>query len=92
MDQMGRGFGQGPGPGDDPRLEQQAPGRASERRDPLGRPQSTEGYSDNDSVKVPDEADIQRAREIFDELRRRASEPARPQFERDYIDRLLRRF
>jgi len=94
MEQMGRQFGQGegPGPGDDPQLRQQPPGRAMERRDPLGRPQSTEGYADNESVKVPEEVDIQRAREIFDELRRRAGEPSRPQFERDYIDRLLRRF
>ena len=37
-------------------------------------------------------AELQRAREIMDELRRRAGERQRPKFERDYIDRLLRRF
>jgi hypothetical protein len=36
--------------------------------------------------------EMQRAREILQELRRRAGEIDRPQFERDYIDRLLRRF
>jgi len=41
---------------------------------------------------VPDEIDVQRAREILEELRRRLSEPTRPQFELDYIDRLLKRF
>jgi uncharacterized protein DUF4175 len=35
---------------------------------------------------------MQKAREILDELRRRAGERDRPQFERDYIDRLLQRF
>jgi hypothetical protein len=35
---------------------------------------------------------VQRAREILDELRRRSSDPSRPQLERDYIDRLLKRF
>ena len=34
----------------------------------------------------------QRAREILDELRRRAGDFNRPQLELDYIDRLLRRF
>jgi uncharacterized protein (TIGR02302 family) len=77
MRQM-RQFGQGPG-GDAP-------------LDPLGRPQRTEGPDLGTSVKVPDEIDIQRAREILEELRRRLSEPTRPQLELDYIDRLLRRF
>jgi hypothetical protein len=35
---------------------------------------------------------MQKAREILDELRRRAGERDRPQIERDYIDRLLQRF
>ena len=35
---------------------------------------------------------LERAKEILDELRRRAGETARPEQERDYIDRLLRRF
>lgn len=74
---------------------QAQPGGGSGRggRDPLGRlqPQGTGGM-DSDSVKVPTEAELQRARDIMLELRRRAGEPARPALERDYIDRLLRRF
>lgn len=41
---------------------------------------------------VPGEAERQRAREILEELRRRAAERGRPQDELDYIDRLLERF
>ena len=77
MRQM-RQFGQGPG-GDAP-------------LDPLGRPQRTEGPDLGTSVKVPDEIDVQRAREILEELRRRLGEPMRPQLELDYLDRLLKRF
>jgi uncharacterized protein (TIGR02302 family) len=73
-----RQFGQGPG-GDAP-------------LDPLGRPQRSQGPELGTSVKVPDEIDVQRAREILEELRRRLGEPTRPQIELDYIDRLLRRF
>jgi hypothetical protein len=35
---------------------------------------------------------MHRSREILDELRRRAGDRARPQLEREYIDRLLKRF
>src|SRR6185312_600113 len=38
-------------------------------RDPLGRPLPTPGLDNGDSVKVPEEVDIQRAREILEELR-----------------------
>ena len=50
------------------------------------------GQIDDRSVRIPDEADVQRARQILDELYRRAGEPWRSISERDYIDRLLRRF
>ncbi|MFV0296752.1 MAG: TIGR02302 family protein [Hyphomicrobiaceae bacterium] len=60
--------------------------------DPLGRPQRTEGPDLGTSVKIPDEIDTQRAREILEELRRRLGEPTRPQPELDYLERLLRRF
>ena len=43
-------------------------------------------------MKVPDEIDMQRAREILEELRRRLGQPTRPNEELDYIERLLRRF
>lgn len=68
-------------------------GRAGEApRDPLGRPPRTDGPDLGTSVKVPDEIDVQRAREILEELRRRMGEPNRPLLELDYIERLLRRF
>ncbi len=61
-------------------------------RDPLGRPQRSQGPDMGTSVKVPDEIDMQRAREILEELRRRLGQPNRPSEELDYIERLLRRF
>ncbi len=61
-------------------------------RDPLGRPNRSHGADTGDSVKVPDEIDIQRAREILDELRRRLGERYRPEIELDYLDRLIKRF
>jgi uncharacterized protein (TIGR02302 family) len=61
-------------------------------RDPLGRPQRFQGPDAGNSVKVPDEIDMQRAREILEELRRRVAQPARPTQELDYYERLLRRF
>ena len=61
-------------------------------RDPLGRPLPTQGLDNGDSVKVPEESDIQRARQILEELRRRLGERARPPGELDYIERLIERF
>lgn len=61
-------------------------------RDPLGRPQRSEGPDQGNSVKVPDQIDMQRAREILEELRRRLGQPLRPSEELEYIERLLRRF
>lgn len=61
-------------------------------RDPLGRPQRSQGPDQGTSVKVPDEIDMQRARQILEELRRRLGEAQRPPSELDYIERLLQRF
>jgi hypothetical protein len=61
-------------------------------RDPLGRMQPGFGGIDTSDVTIPEESDLQRAREILDELRRRAGDRARPRPERDYIDRLLKQF
>ena len=60
--------------------------------DPLGRPLNGLGAYTGDRVQVPDEADLQQARDILEELFRRAGERTRPLLELDYIDRLLRRF
>lgn len=67
-------------------------GNTGTNRDPLGRPQRAQGPDTGDSVKVPDEIDIQKARRILDELRRRVGEPTRPPVELDYLERLLERF
>ena len=60
--------------------------------DPLGRPTPGMGADISDRVQVPDKSDLQRTREIIEELFRRASERGRPLLELDYIERLLRRF
>lgn len=91
MEQLMQQFGQGmPSPGD-PTGRQPRPGQRG--FDPLGRPlPNTGNNADNSGVRIPDDLEMQRAREILQELRRRSGEIDRPQFERDYIDRLLRRF
>ena len=78
----------GPGPNGQPgRL---GPARAQQDTDPLGRPLRGRDYGDDATVKVPGEIDVQRARRILEELRRRLGESFRPQLELDYIERLLR--
>jgi len=64
----------------------------SETEDPFDRPTSSFGAIDGRATKVPDQALIDRARELMEELRRRAAEPSRPQLELDYLDRLMGRF
>ncbi|MFZ5792578.1 MAG: TIGR02302 family protein [Pseudomonadota bacterium] len=60
--------------------------------DPNPRTEEGNGLIDTGDVKIPDEGDLQRAREILEELRRRSSEQFRPKIERDYLHRLLDRF
>jgi Domain of unknown function (DUF4175) len=87
--QQGMGPGGRPGgPGRAGRFGQQ--GRAQQDTDPLGRPLRGRDYGDDSTVKVPGEIDVQRARRILEELRRRFGEIARPQLELDYIERLLK--
>ncbi len=61
-------------------------------RDPLGRPLQGGGDGEDRTVKIPDQAMTQKAREVLDELRRRAGQAERPSFERDYLQRLLKQF
>lgn len=75
-------------------LAEQAQGGQGQKQsgngqDPLGRGQSALGQS---GVKLPGATDLAKAREILQELRRRAGEMNRPQAERDYLDRLLKAF
>ncbi|HXV22916.1 MAG TPA: TIGR02302 family protein [Alphaproteobacteria bacterium] len=85
-EQFQRQFGRMPGQGE------QGLDRFGNRRDPFGRTRPQGRFEDTGDVQIPDKSDVQRAREILDELRRRAGERTRPAPERDYIDRLLRRF
>ena len=68
------------------------PPRAQQDTDPLGRPLRGRDYGDDTTVKVPGEIDVQRARRILEELRRRFGENFRPQLELEYIERLLKDF
>jgi 3-oxoacyl-ACP reductase-like protein len=51
---------------------------------------ATSGYGDN--VQIPEEMDRQKAREILDEIRRRAGNRALTREELEYLNRLLERF
>ncbi|HKT16706.1 MAG TPA: TIGR02302 family protein [Stellaceae bacterium] len=91
---LGRNYGDGPGgePFDDPGLHQA-------QRDPFGRLLDTEegngGYDDGGQLRMGKSANdyaLDKAKQILDELRRRAGERSRPALERDYIDRLLKEF
>ena len=83
MQAMGQGQGEGPGEG--------IPQAGRNGRDPLGRerPVNGQGPDFGGPTKVPEEIDIQRAREILEEIRRRLGTGAAPGFERDYLERLL---
>ncbi len=75
--------------GDQPGGQQPGQARSAPRDDPLGRPQRNTGPEYGDSVKLPGEIDVQRARRVLEELRRRFSEDGRPRLELDYLERLL---
>ncbi|HZB61463.1 MAG TPA: TIGR02302 family protein, partial [Microvirga sp.] len=73
--------------------EPQGQSQAGQRdTDPLGRPLRNRDFSDG-RVAVPtlNESPAQRAQRILEELRRKLGDPARPQEELEYFERLLRR-
>jgi uncharacterized protein (TIGR02302 family) len=80
-------LGNQPGPGMAGNPNGQMP-----NEDPLGRPQRTIGPDLGTTVRVPDEIDIQRAREILDTIRKRLGDPGRSILERNYLERLLDQF
>ncbi len=84
---MQQQMGQGQSPGRPGRMGQS---RAEQDTDPLGRPMRGRDYGDDSTVRVPGEIDVQRARRIIEELRRRFGEFSRTQEELDYIERLLK--
>lgn len=73
--------------------QQQSAGRGPNRdqRDPLGRPQRTQGPDLGNNVQIPDEIDVERVRRILNAIRERLGERFRPRFELDYLERLLQR-
>jgi uncharacterized protein (TIGR02302 family) len=58
-------------------------------RDPLGRLRQTDGADMNNDVKIPDEIDVQRAREILDAIREKLGNNPTQAIERQYLERLL---
>ena len=72
MRQMGQSNDRGSGP---------LGARAGEGRDPFGRQTGPDGLEALEGVRIPEEAEVQRSREIRDELRRRRSDPERPPVE-----------
>ena len=82
--------GDGDQPGDGPGNTKGRQQAGVNGTDPLGRPMRHNEFTDDYSVKIPGEIDVQRVRRILEELRRRLADPARPQIELDYIERLLK--
>lgn len=91
---QGEASGQQPGPqqgtGQPRMLLGPAPGQRG--FDPLGRPQRATQPDSGERVRIPEESDIQRARDILNEIQRRLGDQQRPQPELDYLDRLIDRF
>jgi uncharacterized protein (TIGR02302 family) len=80
----------GQGPGQTGRAGRLGQSRAEGNTDPLGRARRGRDYGDDVTVRVPGEIDVQRARRIIEELRKRFGDMGRPQEELDYIERLLK--
>jgi uncharacterized protein (TIGR02302 family) len=76
---------------------QRGPGQR-DPMDPFGRALSEDegpggdAFAREGSDVLPKGPEIDRSRQIFEELRTRRNQPQRPKFERDYLDRLLRQF
>jgi hypothetical protein len=93
MQQMQQGQGNEQAGDQSGQGEPQGQSQAGQRdTDPLGRPLRNRDFSDG-RVAVPtlNESPAQRAQRILEELRRKLGDPARPQEELEYFERLLRR-
>jgi uncharacterized protein (TIGR02302 family) len=64
-------------------------GEMTKGNDPLGRRAGQLGSEVDDQVKVPDQIDVQRAREILDQIRRRLGDGPASLIEKEYLERLL---
>lgn len=68
-----------------------AQGEGGDSTDPLGRENGGDN-SENAEADIDSRDNATRSRELMEELRRRAAEQEREQLERDYLERLLKRF
>ncbi|WP_299689019.1 TIGR02302 family protein [uncultured Tateyamaria sp.] len=66
--------------------------RRAEAQDPLGREPGSNGSTGTEESLLQGEDVYRRARDLLDEIRRRAGEGERPDQELDYLKRLLDRF
>lgn len=80
MQQLQEAQGQGDGQGQ----------QNGEARDPLGR-ETGQGSSDGKGTQLPNQIDIQKARRILDEIRKKLGDALSPQQEKEYLERLLQR-
>ncbi len=64
-------------------------GMSPDDRDPLGRPRADRGPTWGQDEELPDEIDVQRARQILEAIRKRLGDTLSPQLEKDYLERLL---
>ena len=72
-------------------VSERSQGEDGEGDDPLGR--GEDGFDNgNDKADIDDRDNATRSRELLEELRRRAAEQQRETEEREYLDRLLKRF
>jgi uncharacterized protein (TIGR02302 family) len=88
LQQQAQGSGQGGGRGY--KATSRRPGAGGPGRDPLGRESGDRGGALEGALHGG--ADVaERARQVLEELRRRLADPSRPEEERDYFERLLKR-
>ncbi len=90
--QMGRDMAEAQGRRDGQQAGRDGRGGDARDEDPLGRPRASDGTTEGDATRVPGAALGKRARELQEEIRRRAGERQRPAEELDYLERLLDRF
>ncbi|MFB2532821.1 DUF4175 domain-containing protein [Paracoccus sp. p3-h83] len=93
MRQLGEALAARPAPGERMPADQQgSPDQQGQARDPLGRAIGQGGPITTPDALLPDEIGPGRARQLMDEIRRRAGEQTRPPEERGYLRRLLDNF
>ncbi len=87
LQQQAQGSGEG---GRGYKAMSRRPGAGGPGRDPLGREAGNRGGALEGALNGG--ADVaERARQVLEELRRRLADPSRPEEERDYFERLLKR-